>query len=498
MAVVTTSAWTRNWLIDRYDIEAGRVHVASPGADPADLAPGTPTGGELLCVATVTPGKGHDVLVSALAKAVDLPWRCVCAGSLDREPGFAHAVADQAAHGGIGARVRFAGPLGRRDLDVAYARADVLVLASRAETFGMVVTEALARGLPVIATSVGGLPEALGGSDGPPGRSAGPAGRPDRAGCRAASLADRSGPATPAPAGGGAPAGHAPRLGPHRRPARAGARRGSGLRTHPLIPCRPTASGTAERANRTIERHVLSASTGSLLPGLPLASMAARRRDSVTETMPHRTVPAHRSEVGVAAGSGIGSGPRSAGTGEEDGTASSLPMDADVLRSERVPRRATRGGFGHFLRSRWDILLVIAAGGALGSLARWGVAQLLPGSANRFPMATFVENVSGAFVLGMLMVLLLDVWPPSRYARPFVGVGLLGGYTTFSTYALETRDRLAGGHPGIAMAYLCVSVVAGVVAVWLGAASVRVLVSPRRNRTGDRPPPTSPESRSRS
>ena len=102
-------------------------------------------------------------------------------------------------------------------------------------------------------------------------------------------------------------------------------------------------------------------------------------------------------------------------------------------------------GFSSLVRSRSDILLVVAAGGALGSLGRWGVGHLLPWTVDRFPWATFLENVSGAFALGILMVLLLDLWPPNRYARPFLGVGVLGGYTTFSTYALEIRDLLAAG-----------------------------------------------------
>ena len=146
---------------------ADRVHVAEPAVDAADLATGTAAGGALLCVAAVTPDKGHDVLLAALATVADLPWRCVCVGTLDRDPGFVDRLGRQAREGGIGDRVRFAGPRTGADLDAAYAAADVLVLASRAETYGMVVTEALARGLPVVATAVGGLPEALGrGADG--------------------------------------------------------------------------------------------------------------------------------------------------------------------------------------------------------------------------------------------------------------------------------------------------------------------------------------------
>ena len=167
VAVVTTSTWTRGQLLTRHALRPGQVHVAEPGADAAALAPGTADGGELLCVAAVTPHKGHDVLLAALSTVTDLPWRCVCVGTLNRDPGFTVRLRRQAWEDGIGDRVRFTGPRTGDELDAAYAAADVLVLASRAETYGMVVTEALARGLPVIATAVGGLPEALGrGADG--------------------------------------------------------------------------------------------------------------------------------------------------------------------------------------------------------------------------------------------------------------------------------------------------------------------------------------------
>ena len=130
--------------------------------DAADLAPGTQTGGRLLCVAAVTPVKGHDLLVAALAGIADVTWDCTCAGALDLDTGFVERVRGLAAAGGIADRMRFTGPLTGADLDGAFLGADLLVLGSRAESFGMVAAEALARGLPVVAPSVGGLPEALG------------------------------------------------------------------------------------------------------------------------------------------------------------------------------------------------------------------------------------------------------------------------------------------------------------------------------------------------
>ncbi len=164
-AVITTSAWTRRRLAELYALPADRMHVAEPGVDAAALAPGSAAGEALLCVAAVTPGKGHDVLLDGLATAADLSWRCACMGSLDRDPAFADGMRRATRELGLGERVRFAGPRTGPELDRAYATADLLVLASHAETYGMVVTEALARGLPVLATAVGGVTEALGHGD---------------------------------------------------------------------------------------------------------------------------------------------------------------------------------------------------------------------------------------------------------------------------------------------------------------------------------------------
>jgi glycosyltransferase involved in cell wall biosynthesis len=161
-SVVTTSAWTRNRLLRRYPLPPAKVHVAEPGVDPAALAGGSAAGSELLCVAAVAAHKAHDVLLAALAATADLAWRCMCVGTLDREPDFVTGLRHQAEQAGIADRVIFSGLRTGTDLDQAYATADVLVLPSHAETYGMVVTEALARGLPVITTAVGGLPEALG------------------------------------------------------------------------------------------------------------------------------------------------------------------------------------------------------------------------------------------------------------------------------------------------------------------------------------------------
>jgi glycosyltransferase involved in cell wall biosynthesis len=161
-AIVATSDWTRRWLLDHYALSDDRVYVVPPGVDVADFAPATPSGGRLLCVGAVTPVKGHDLLLGALATIGVPAWRCACVGSLDIDAEFTGMLRRQVEDTGLGDRVCFTGPLAGAELARAYAEADALVLASRAESYGMVVTEALARGLPVVATEVGGVPEALG------------------------------------------------------------------------------------------------------------------------------------------------------------------------------------------------------------------------------------------------------------------------------------------------------------------------------------------------
>ncbi|MEV3987513.1 glycosyltransferase family 4 protein [Streptomyces sp. NPDC049837] len=167
-AVIATSHWAAGRLVEHHGLVPERVHVAVPGADIGPLAPGGGAGGEpgggprLLCVASVTPRKGQYELVEALATVADLPWSCSFVGGLGQDPGYVERLRELIARYGLDDRVHVAGPRGGPALNASYAGADLLVLASRAETYGMAVTEALARGVPVLATAVGGLPEAVG------------------------------------------------------------------------------------------------------------------------------------------------------------------------------------------------------------------------------------------------------------------------------------------------------------------------------------------------
>ncbi|MFL1376478.1 glycosyltransferase family 4 protein [Nocardiopsis protaetiae] len=157
-AVIATGEAAARDLAARHGLD--RVDVAPPGVDPAPEA-GPGDGTRLLCVASPTPRKGHDLLFTALDRVRDLPWTCVCPGPPARG-GDAWETLVQRGARILGERVELPGPLTGAALDTAYATADLLVLPTRAETYGMVVTEALARAVPVLATDVGGVPEALG------------------------------------------------------------------------------------------------------------------------------------------------------------------------------------------------------------------------------------------------------------------------------------------------------------------------------------------------
>ena len=132
-------------------------------------------------------------------------------------------------------------------------------------------------------------------------------------------------------------------------------------------------------------------------------------------------------------------------------------------------------------RARPGVLLAIAAGGALGAPARYEVAQIIRVAKDTFPWATFWTNVSGSFVLGFVLVLLIERFPPTQYLRPFVAIGFLGAFTTFSTFAVETDLLVKDGHAVLGVAYALASLATGLVAVWAGMLLART--TPVRERT---------------
>jgi glycosyltransferase involved in cell wall biosynthesis len=159
--VIVTGRLTAETLVAEFNVPLGRITVAPPGIDPAPEARGSGGRPCLLNVGTVTPRKGHALLVEALAGLRALPWDLVVVGSLDRDPGTADAVRASIGRHGLDDRVTLTGELEGDELATAFDRADIFVSASFYEGYGMAITEALARGLPVVATSGGATAETV-------------------------------------------------------------------------------------------------------------------------------------------------------------------------------------------------------------------------------------------------------------------------------------------------------------------------------------------------
>lgn len=158
--VIVTSPFTARRLAD-FQVGPERLHVVEPGVMRAAPARGNAEVPRLLCVATVTPRKGHDVLVEALATLTDLSWTCDCIGGLDRAPAHVERVKSRIAAHGLEERIHLLGERPADALDEAYHASDIFVLPSHYEGYGMVVSEALAHALPVVTTTGGALAHTL-------------------------------------------------------------------------------------------------------------------------------------------------------------------------------------------------------------------------------------------------------------------------------------------------------------------------------------------------
>ncbi len=159
--IVVTSDFTARRLAE-LEVTADVIRVAAPGTDAAPLAKGSGGPGmHLLCAATVTPRKRHDVLLRALAGLKHLDWALTCAGGFDPTCAWMRKVFELVEESGLEDRVAFTGAKQADELSAAYDAADLFVLASEYESFGMVFTEALARGLPIVATTGGAIPETI-------------------------------------------------------------------------------------------------------------------------------------------------------------------------------------------------------------------------------------------------------------------------------------------------------------------------------------------------
>ncbi|HET6532620.1 MAG TPA: CrcB family protein [Actinoplanes sp.] len=138
-----------------------------------------------------------------------------------------------------------------------------------------------------------------------------------------------------------------------------------------------------------------------------------------------------------------------------------LPTGPDV--DLRLPRQRWE-----LRRAPWAVLAAVSAGGIMGGCARHAVDLAWPHLPGRFPWATFVINVSGCLLIGVLMVLITEVWSAHRLLRPFLGIGVLGGYTTFSTYAVDVQRLVAAGAARTALLYLAGTALAALAATHIG------------------------------
>jgi CrcB protein len=157
----------------------------------------------------------------------------------------------------------------------------------------------------------------------------------------------------------------------------------------------------------------------------------------------------------------------------ESDVAGSGRVDPDIDLASPVERREVTGP------RRYAVLSVIALGGVVGAEARHGLGVLLPHREGEWPWATLLTNLSGCLLIGVLMVVITERIRPHPLVRPLLGVGVLGGYTTFSTYAVDTVTAAQAGRAGMAVFYAVMTPLLAFLAVWFGAVSTRRLVPER-------------------
>ncbi|GAA1372450.1 fluoride efflux transporter CrcB [Streptomyces beijiangensis] len=125
------------------------------------------------------------------------------------------------------------------------------------------------------------------------------------------------------------------------------------------------------------------------------------------------------------------------------------------------------------VRGQGAVVAVVALGGAIGASARYGASLIWTTAPGSFPWTTLVVNAVGCAVIGVFMVLITEMWSVHRLVRPFFGTGVLGGFTTFSTYAVDIQKLVAGGEARTGLAYLALTLLTALAAVWTAVSLTR-------------------------
>ncbi len=156
-----------------------------------------------------------------------------------------------------------------------------------------------------------------------------------------------------------------------------------------------------------------------------------------------------------------------------------IPIDPDLPVNEqagaRLPLKRRRGR-----RAQMVVVMALGCGGVAGALGRYALSVAIPTGIEGFPWGTFLINVSGSAVLGFLLILLIEQFPRGRLARPVIGTGVLGAYTTFSTYMVDAVLLVRAGRPVTALAYVLASALVGLLVVWIGMTGARLVLRTER------------------
>ncbi|KAA6214055.1 fluoride efflux transporter CrcB [Streptomyces albofaciens JCM 4342] len=168
-------------------------------------------------------------------------------------------------------------------------------------------------------------------------------------------------------------------------------------------------------------------------------------------------------------------------------TGAPRPLTADATSAPAVPHTTAppreRPRPGPPWRGQWPVIGAVALGGGTGAAARYGAGLLWPTAPGTFPAATLLINIVGCALMGVLMAVITERGTPHHLLRPFLGTGVLGGFTTFSTYAVDIEHLLTTGRPALALAYLAATLLGALAAAWAALAGTRYVLT-RHGREG--------------